>query len=345
MNADFSHPPSRSVDLVRVHRGDLAESVHRGTVVVLEGDRVLLALGAPDLVTYLRSTAKPLQAVVVVTSGAADRFGLEDAALAIAAGSHDGTAQQVEVVRSMLAQAGVTESDLRCGGHWSLSRSEAERQLLDRGAAKGPLPAVWSNCSGKHAGMLASARALGAPLEDYLAPEHPVQQEISRTIADFTGVDVNALHIGEDGCGAPVHGMSVQAMARAMVRFGNPDGWTCTESLASAAKRVGAAMSARPELVGGEKRFDTDLMRTASVRVLAKAGAEGVHGLAVPERNLGIVVKSDDGKDRGYRQVMIELLRRYDVLTDAEANELAERHGRTIKNFAGAMVGRLEVAI
>ena len=185
---------------------------------------------------------------------------------------------------------------------------------------------------------------MGVPTEGYLAHDHPVQQLIHEHVAAFAGVPVASLELAVDGCGAPAHGVTLRAMALSLQRFGRPDGQVPDE-LARAALRIGAAMSRHPDLVAGEGRFDTELMRAARTPLLAKAGAEGVHALAVPERNLALAVKVEDGSDRGYRQVVIELLRRLEILRDAEAEALAERHGRSIKNFAGAQVGRLEVVL
>lgn len=341
MSADHN---AASVDLVHVLRGNLVESVHRGSVVVMEGDRTLLSVGDPERVVYYRSTAKPLQALVVVTSGAADRFGFDDEELAIVAGSHNASPHHLDVVRSVLDKAGLDESALLCGGHWSIDTKLARRQCAEHGADLDPLPAIWSNCSGKHAGMLAAAKALDVPTEGYLSHDHPVQVAITDVIAAFGGVASATVALGFDGCGAPVHAVDLNAMAASMVRLGRPDG-ALAATLSEAAMRLGKAISAHPDMIAGEGRFDTDLMQTASKRILSKGGAEGVHGISVPDRGLGIAVKVDDGKDRGYRQVLIELLRRYDVLSDAEAAALAERHGRTIRNFGGSEVGRLEVAI
>jgi len=332
-----------SVPLVHVRRGGRLESVHRGSFVLLEGDRILEAAGDPHHVAYYRSTAKPFQAMVAVTSGAADRFGLTDEELAIAAGSHNASPTHLAVVRALLAKAGVDEDALRCGGHWSIDARRARQQVVEHGVDLAPIPRIWSNCSGKHAGMLTAARALGAPLADYLDPAHPVQAEITRIVAAFAGLTVEEVGLATDGCGAPIHALTVEAMARSMLRLGCPT--DLEDRYADAATRLGAAMTAHPVMIAGDGRFDTDLMTSAATRILSKGGAEGVHGIAVPERSLGLAVKVDDGSDRGYRQLVIALLLRHGVLTHTEAEGLAERHGRTIRNWAGTEVGRLEVVV
>jgi len=329
-----------SVPLVSVRRGGREESLHRGSVAVWEGDGLRAALGDPARITFYRSSSKPLQALVGVHGGAVDAFHLTEAELALAAGSHSGADVHVAAARSVLAKAAVPEAALGCGGHWSIDADVAQRQRI---ACKRPL-SVHSNCSGKHALMLAGAQHLGAPLEEYLFPDHPLQRRIRADVALFAGLPVEQVAVTVDGCGAPTFAVPLAAAARSIARFGAPDG--LPDGLVRAARRVGAAMRAHPEMVAGEGRFDTDLMRTAKGRILAKGGAEGVHVVAVPERRLGIVVKVDDGSDRGYRLVVVEILRRLGLLTDAEAAGLAERQGqKTQKNFAGREVGDLTMLL
>lgn len=332
---------STSVPLVRVLRGAVEESVHRGSYVLVEGDRVVEAVGRADQVVLYRSTAKPFQAMVAVTSGAADRFGLEQAELAIAAGSHNASEAQLAVVRSLLRKAGVSEDLLVCGGHWSIDPARAQAQVIEHGLDLASLPAVWSNCSGTHAAALAAARARDLPLESYAERDHPVQREIHEIVAACAGLPPSEVQLETDGCDMPIAGLTLRAMARSLSSLGRPAGLPAP--LAEAARRVGAAMSACPLMVGGEGRFDTDLMTFSRQRVLSKGGAEGVHGLALPDRGLGLAVKVDDGNDRGYRILVIEILRRLGALAEEAADRLAERHGRTVRTKAGVPVGRLEV--
>jgi L-asparaginase II len=330
------------VPLVRLLRGGAVESIHRGSYVLCEGERILEAVGDVDRPVFYRSTAKPFQALPIVTSGAADRFGLGAPELAVAAGSHNALPDQLAVVHAMLDKAGVDPAHLGCGGHWSIDPAWARAQAVEHGAAFQP-PPLWSNCSGKHAGMLAAAQALGAPLEGYLRPDHPVQRAILAAIGAFSGVPAGRIPVGVDGCSAPIAAVPLRAMAISLARLGRPEGLVAP--LAEAARRVGDAMSAHPDLVGGPGRFDTDLMQAGAVRLLAKAGAEGVHGVAVPDRGLGLAVKVDDGSDRGYRLLVIEILRRRGCLEDAAAADLAERHGRTVRNWRGVAAADLELLV
>jgi L-asparaginase II len=330
----------RSVPLVRMRRGGREESLHRGALVVWEGERARASLGDPQRAVFYRSASKPLQALVGVHGGAADAFGLDEAELALATGSHSGADVHVATARALLAKAGVPESALGCGGHWSIDADVAQKQ---RRAADRPAP-ILSNCSGKHSLMLAGAKHRGASLADYLAPDHPLQRRIRSDVAIFAGVAVDEVAVTVDGCSAPTFAVPLAGAARSMARLGSPE--DMPEPLAKAARRLTTAMRAHPEMVAGEGRFDTDLMRTARGRIVAKGGAEGVHVVAVPDLRLGIAVKVDDGSDRGYRLVVIELLRRLGLVGDAEAAGLAERQGqKTQKNFAGREVGDLEVLL
>ena len=324
-----------SEPLVRVVRGSLEESVHRGALAVVEDGRVVLSRGDLRRPVYYRSASKPLQALELVRCGAADAFGLTAAELALAAGSHSAEPRHLAAARGILAKSGVPESALRCGGHPSINAGVAFAQRRD-GVA---LTSIVSNCSGKHAGMLAAAKHRGDPLEGYLDPAHPVQAAIRDHVGILGGIPPSSVHVGIDGCGAPAFAVPLGAMARSIASFGAPD--ELPPPLADAARRIAAAMRAHPEMVAGEERFDTELMVAGKGRILAKGGAEGVHVVAVPDRRLGLAIKVDDGSDRGYRAVVIEVLRRVGALEDAAAAAALERLApEVLKNLAGPVVGR-----
>src|SRR6266568_8244154 len=187
--------------LVEVWRGSLIESRHRGHLIAVDGTGTTIAsLGSPETVTFLRSSAKPFQALPVVASGAADRFGFTEPEIAIACGSHNGEPMHVAAVRSMLAKIGLDENALKCGAHEPYSL-EVARELI----RKGEQPSVLqNNCSGKHAAMLALAKHIGAPIETYDEPTRPVQQMIIKAVSDFSGVRVDKITIATDGCAAAI---------------------------------------------------------------------------------------------------------------------------------------------
>ena len=208
-----------SAELLYTMRGDLVETIQRGHVAVVDVRGHLIASsGDPEATSYMRSVAKPLQATMLVQSGAAERFGLTGPLLAICCASHQGEPSHVAAVREVLARVGVPESALQCGVH-APAYTPAAAALWRAGEEPG---AVHNNCSGKHAGMLAAARALGAPLEGYLSLDHPVQQGILANVAALAGVPRERIVIGVDGCSVPVHGLPIRAMAYAYAHLADP---------------------------------------------------------------------------------------------------------------------------
>src|SRR5438270_6529873 len=276
--------PTPAAPLVRVERGGVEEAIHLGRVAVVEAyGQVRASLGDPRHVTYFRSCAKPFQAIGSLSAGIAARYELGAEPIAIMAASHSGEPRHVEIVRDLLRRAGIAESDLQCGAHWPYYEpaATAARQQMDE-----PL-AVFNNCSGKHAGMLAAARALGAPLDTYLDPTHPVQQRIRDTVEAFTGCRPAEIHYGIDGCSAPNAAVPLTAMARSFAAL-----MTATDETP---RTVAAAMTQHPYLIGGTDRFDTRLMEVTSGRLLAKGGAAGAHCTADRRSGRGVAVELDSG--------------------------------------------------
>jgi L-asparaginase II len=339
--------PARPAPLVEVWRGGIVESRHRGHVVACDGDgKIVARLGEPEVVTYLRSSGKPFQALPLVASGAADRFGFTPPEIAIACGSHSGEPVHEATVAGMLEKIGLDESALKCGAHEPFS-PEATAELRRRGEKPRVLQ---NNCSGKHAGMLALALHLGAPTETYDEPDNPVQQSILRAVAQFSGVAASQIVEGTDGCGVPVFGLSIRAMALMYARLVAPPS-DFDEMTRDAAARIVAAMIGSPEMVGGTReRLDTELMRVARGGIISKIGAEGVYTVGVlPSkrfpRGLGLALKIEDGEDRRARPtVVIESLRQLDAL-DADALErLTPYSSFAIRNHRGDRVGEVRAA-
>ncbi len=234
--------------LAVVTRGGAPEFVYRGVAVCCDGrGRAQVALGNADSPIHLRSCAKPFQALALVETGAADELGFTDQELALACGSHAGQPEHVEVVWGLLARLGVAEEALVCGGAQHM-------------------------CSGKHTAMIALAVHLGVPIEGYHQPHHPVQRVIADHLAAAAGLPSESLLDGTDGCGVPVIRMPIMAVARLYARLAAGD----TPALA----RLRDAMIAHPDLVAGEGRPDTEIMREASGALVAKSGAGGVQALA-----------------------------------------------------------------
>src|SRR5687768_11555925 len=233
--------------LVQVRRGGVTESRHRGHVVAVEPDGTIVAyLGAPETVTFLRSSAKPLQALPLLVSGAADRFGFTDEEVALACASHNGEPIHTRLAMSMLEKIGLGPEALKCGVHEPYSLTIAQ-ELRERHEAPNVLQ---NNCSGKHAGMLALALHLAAPIDTYHKPEHPVQLAIGKTISRFADIAVEDLAIATDGCAVPVFGITVKAMALAYARLISPPP-DFDEATRNACRRIVRVMNAYPELIGG----------------------------------------------------------------------------------------------
>jgi L-asparaginase II len=332
--------------LVEVTRGSITESRHHGHVVAVDGDGQIVAqIGAPEVVTYLRSSAKPLQAVPLVSTGAAERFDFTPQEIAVACGSHSGEPLHEETVAAMLAKTGLGAGALKCGVHEPFDKEVALE--LRRG---GRQPRVLqNNCSGKHTGMLALALHLGGATETYDEPDNPAQLAIAQTVAQFSGLPLAEIAVGIDGCGVPVFGMSVRVMALMYARLvAPPDSFDAETRAASA--RIVAAMRAYPELVGGtSERLDTELMRAAG-GVISKVGAEGVYTVGIQPsarwpRGLGLALKIEDGEDKRARPtVVIESLRQLGVLDDAALDRLARYAKFVVRNHRGDEVGEVRAS-
>jgi L-asparaginase II len=337
----------RPAPLAEVWRGRIVESRHRGHVAAVDGDGKLIArLGEPETVTYLRSSAKPFQALPLVASGAADRFGFEPREIAVACGSHSGEPVHEETVAGMLKKIGLDESALKCGTHEPFS-PEATRELRRRGEQPRVLQ---NNCSGKHTGMLALALHLGAPTDTYDQPDNPVQRAILRAVSQFSNLSEAEIDAATDGCGVPVFGLPVRAMALMYARLVAPSAGL-DEATRRAAARIVAAMTGAPEMVGGtHERLDTEMMRVTRGGIVSKIGAEGVYTVGVLPcasfpRGLGLALKIEDGEDRRARPtVVVESLRQLGAL-DAEASEQLEPYASfKIRNHNGDTVGEVRAA-
>ena len=258
-------------------RGSVVESRHRVHVAVVDANGKLVAqAGDPDYRTFWRSAAKPFQAMPLVEDGVVDRFGLTRQDLALACASHSSEAGQVALVREFLQRIGCSERDLMCGPHRPLSDAVA-KDYETRGLR---LTAIYSNCSGKHTGMLAVAQHHGWPTAFYARTEHPVQQRCLKAISDYTGVPAKEIGVAVDGCGVACFALPLRHMALAYTRLEGP---------------ILEAMTLHPELIAGEGRPCTEIMRAHPGRVVAKVGAEGIYSALLLREGLGVTLKVEDG--------------------------------------------------
>lgn len=321
--------------LAELTRGDMTESIHRGAGVVVDVDgRVLLEKGDISRRVFPRSAIKALQAIPLVESGAAAKYGFTPEEIAMACSSHNGEPRHVKTVRSMLNKAGVGEVDLECGTHWPLLNS-ATRDL----ASKKLQPSnAHNNCSGKHAGMLATAKFLGENLSGYVLRAHPVQQRVASILSDFCDTNLETTVCGIDGCSVPTWAIALKHLALGLARFANSGNET--GKYASAGREIIAAVRATPFMVAGSDRFCTNIMN-ALPRLFVKTGAEGVFCGAIPHAGIGIAVKCDDGASRAAEVIFAQILSELDVWSISEQRILADFSTVEMRNRNGMIVGEL----
>jgi L-asparaginase II len=341
-------PASPYRPIFELTRGNTVESVHNGAIAVVDAIGQLAAwYGDPNAVTFLRSTAKPFQALPFIEHGGHNQFSLTSREIAMICASHSGTEEQVRVVQSIQAKTGVSESDLLCGAHYPYHEPTAEAM---RERKEQPRP-NQHNCSGKHSGMLAYARWLGLSTADYINPQHPIQQEILRTFAGMCELPVEQVGLGMDGCSAPNFAVPLRDAAFALARLCDPDdGAVFPPERRAACQTIVSAMVNHPDMVGGPGRFDTRLMEVGNRRILVKGGAEGYQGVGLlpgalgpGSLALGITIKISDGdfRSRARPGVTLEVLRQLEVLSQPELDLLSD-FGPTIpvENWRKIKVGQ-----
>jgi L-asparaginase II len=342
-----------------VYRGEAIENTHLAHVAVVDAHgRLLYSFGDPARVTLARSAAKPAQALAVLETGALERFGFDEADLALMCASHSSEARHIERTRSMLAKAHASEADLRCGGHPPLSDA-VYIDWLKRDFKPG---GVCSNCSGKHAGMLAGARAIGAATSGYERPEHPLQTRVKQTVADVCDLPADAVLWSTDGCNLPTPAFALDRLARLFAKLAAAQDEVTAASLSSAVPartaalaRIYRAMTAYPELVGGADRFCTVLMQAFDGALVGKVGADGSYAFGVRASAqtarlgaagaLGIAVKIEDGNLAMLYAVAAELLALLDIGTAEQRAKLDAFHTPKRLNTMGVETGRVAFSV
>ncbi|PSC03940.1 asparaginase [Alsobacter soli] len=320
--------------LVEVTRGTMVESRHRGAVAVMDAKgATVFAVGDVARPVFPRSAVKAFQALPLLESGAADRYGLTPAEIALAVASHSGEPAHAETAAGMLAKAGRDAACLECGAHWPMN-DQAARDL----AAAGRKPsALHNNCSGKHAGFVCLACHLGEDPAGYVKPEHRVQREVKAALEEMTGTALGDDVRGVDGCSIPTYAIPLTALATGFARFGAGEGMGPERR--KAAEGICDAAAAHPWNVAGTGRLDTVLMEVFGRRVFMKTGAEGVYCAALPELGLGVALKADDGAKRAAECMFSAVLARTLPLGDAERARLDPHVVHTERNWNGIEVG------
>ncbi|NLT96272.1 MAG: asparaginase [Clostridia bacterium] len=324
--------------LVEVTRGEMVESTHRGVVVVVDtSGKTVFAVGDPQYRTYIRSAAKPMQAVPVIERGAAQRFGLSEQELAVITASHSGEPEHQEAVNGILKKIGLSTDNLLCGTTKPLHKPTAAKMAAEN-IKPGP---IHCPCSGKHSGMLAIAVHENYSLNDYYLLEHPVQQIMLETMAELAEMKKEEIIIGIDGCGVPVFGMPVKAMALAYANFVRPDKFSSSRQ--EACLKLARIMGENPKLIAGSGRFTTVLAEQLGTKIVAKDGSEGVFCLGIPEKGLGIAIKIEDGGARAMDPVILRVLDRLGLLTAEDKEALDSHYHPRIRNFRNEVIGMIRV--
>ncbi|HEX8738805.1 MAG TPA: asparaginase [Casimicrobiaceae bacterium] len=338
-DADAGRAPGPAhVPLAEATRGGIVESIHLGSVAVVDRDGTLVAAaGDPEFVTFTRSALKPLQALPFVAAGGVERFGFSQAEVALMCASHSGEPRHVEGVADMLARAGNRPEDLQCG-----TQVPGFYDATSQFPPPPPYSPLAHNCSGKHAGMLAYCAQCGWDRTRYLDLDHPLQQAIRRAVAALTGVPEAKLQAGIDGCSAPNYAVPLSRLAVAFARLASDRG---DGDYGNAPRTIADAMAAHPEMVSGAARSDLALMRAGRGDWVSKIGAEGVQALGVRSLGIGIAVKVIDGQKRGLYPAVVAVLDALGLVDAAARAGLAPWARRDLTNYRGTVTGELRPAL
>ena len=322
--------------LARTTRSGVIESEFHGDIAVADPQGNLVGwAGGPGAAYYLRSSAKPLQALGIVATGAYKALGMTPKELAVCCASHSGSHEHQETVLGLLKKAGLSEEQLQCGTHMP-GDAAARNELTVEG--RRPTP-VHNNCSGKHSGMLVTSAHLGAPVESYLSLDHPVQELILANLSAMSGVPAKDIHMGVDGCGAPVHCLPLRAMATAFARAASRS--NMPGGLRPAALAIRKAIGAHPHMVSGHGSFNTNLLAAFEADAYAKAGAEALFCVGFAKAGLGVAVKIGCGTTRAMGPILMRILDQLG-LDPAALEKLADYRRQPVTNCRRQRVGWVE---
>lgn len=322
---------------ILVYRGTHIESTHEVHIAVVNSEgKLLYSYGDPNRMTFPRSSMKPFQAIPLIETGAADHFAYDGSELALSCASHSGESYHRNTVLDILDKLGLNEDALQCGTHtpWDMA---SYKQLIKAGKDVTP---VYSNCSGKHSGMLATAVHMKEDIASYREITHPVQQRILDAIEEICSYPKEGIRISVDGCGVPVHQIPLENAALCYARLAKPD--HLNQQKSAVLQRIRDAMIDYPEMVGGTKRFDTDLMKAFGNQIVSKAGAEAVHCLGLTMEGIGIAVKVEDGGTRAVSVATMEVLRQLGVGNEQIYKQLSKYTEAPVYNAKKEQIGAVK---
>jgi len=310
--------------LAELVRNNWVENRHRGAFcVVNDRGEIVASAGDIDRPIFPRSAIKSIQALAMFRSGAVEKFSLEPPEIALACASHRGEAAHIKGVEKFLEKISCSERDLECGAH-PPSDPVAREALRKTGIKPGP---IHNNCSGKHSGMLAVARALDVPPKGYIGLDHPVQKLVRQCIQDLIGEELTTDRYGTDGCSIPTFAVPIRAFAYGFARAGTGEG--LDRPTAAAMRRIIAAATSHPFLVGGTGSFDSEAMKIFNGKLMSKGGAEGVYCGSIPALGLGYALKCEDG-NKDASETMVSALLLAIARPDAAQSEFLQKRQRKI---------------
>lgn len=338
--------------LLELIRGSIVEATHFGCIAVVDlTGKLLHSYGDPETVAFLRSSAKPFQALPFVEQGGVEHFGFIQKELSISCASHETAQMHLDTVKAMQAKIGIQENDLQCGAHLPADAAKL-RMVIQQNITPTP---IFNNCSGKHTAMLAHAKMRGLPLENYLDHAHPIQQDILAAFSEMCGIEKEKIELGIDGCSAPNFAVPLVNAALGMARICDPR--DLSKARRTACKKITTAMTTYPEMVSNYGEFDCELMKVGEGRIITKRGAEGFQIIGLMpgvygEKGVGIAFKVTDGdgsrmndsmesSSRVRPAVTLEILRQLNVLTGSQLKSLAKfGPEKILKNYAGLVTGK-----
>jgi len=323
--------------VAKVYRGPIVDLTHQGHIAVVNyKGELLYSYGNPNRVTYIRSSAKPIQAIAAVESGAIDEYGITKQELALICASHNGEKIHTDTIKNILKKAGLSIANLQCGTHPSLNPDIAAL-LKEEGVV---LDNANSNCSGKHSGMLLGSKMMGDDLDSYLNINHPVQQRILKTLSEVCEYDAKDIIIGTDGCGVPVHALPLNKYAHGLAKLSKPE--VFEKKREESVKRIIDAMVSFPYMVAGQGRLCTDLMATCKGKLFAKVGADGYYAIGIIGKGIGLTFKCEDGKIPIVEALAVHTLYKLGFITKEEFDALEKYHKIEVKNHRGETVGHTD---
>lgn len=322
--------------LAEMVRGNWVENRHRGAFCVVDGDgNIIASAGDIERAIFPRSAIKSMQALALFRSGAVEKFSLNSEAIALACASHLGEREHIDGVRAMLERIGCEEDDLECGSHPPSNR--AAREALRASGIK--FSAIHNNCSGKHAGMLAVAKALGAPTKNYSGRDHPVQKLVRACVEDLMDEKLTTDRCGTDGCSIPTWAAPMKTIAHGFARMAGGTGLGKQD--ARAIGEIFDAVTSHPFLVAGSDAFDSMAMEILDSKLISKVGAEGVFCGALPAKGWGYVLKCDDGNMAAAETMVAALLLGIASPDGKQGDFLRRRRAKIITNWRKIDVGTL----